>query len=162
MKQREIKINVTVFEKESEMSSEDQQLLAAAREAATRAYAVYSHFHVGAAILLANGKVITGNNQENSAYPSGLCAERTTAFYASATYPDVPFKKIAITAINPMQELTHPATPCGACRQVLAEYEQKAGEPIEVILAGQSGEIWKVGSIEDLLPLSFSSEDLPE
>ena len=125
MEQREIKFNITVFEKESEMLKEDQELVAAAREAATRAYAKYSHFQVGAAILLANGKIITGNNQENSAYPSGLCAERTTAFYASATFPGVPLKKIAITAINPVHQLDYPATPCGACRQVLSEYEHK-------------------------------------
>ena len=162
MEQREIKFNITVFEKESEMLKEDQELVAAAREAATRAYAKYSHFQVGAAILLAYGKIITGNNQENSAYPSGLCAERTTAFYASATFPGVPFKKIAITAINPVHPLDYPATPCGACRQVLSEYEHKYGKPIEVILSGQKGEIWKIDSIESLLPLSFGAEALPE
>lgn len=162
MKTHEIKINVTVYEDECEMSAEDQALLQAARQAAKRAYAVYSHFQVGAAILLSNGEVITGNNQENASYPLTQCAERTAAFYASAQYPDAAFKKIAITAINPMEELTYPATPCGACRQVLSEYERKSGEPIEVILAGQRGDIWKVHCINDLLPLSFGSETLPK
>lgn len=162
MKKFEIKTTFTVYENESELSIEDQKLLAMAREAAGRAYADYSHFQVGAALLLDNGEVVTGNNQENSAYPSGLCAERTTAFYASSRYPGVPFKKLVVTAINSQKPLTTPVPPCGACRQVLSEYEQKGGKPITILLAGQSGEIWQVSSVEELLPLSFSGSFLPD
>lgn len=162
MKKQTITTTFAVYEKEEELTQEDQNLLNYAREAVTRAYADYSKFQVGAAILLANGEIITGNNQENAVYPAGLCAERTTAFYASSRYPGVPFKKIAITAINPTQELTSPVVPCGSCRQVLSEYEHRFQSPIEVILAGQKGNIWKLNAVADLLPLSFSSDFLPE
>ena len=118
MKTFEIKTTFTVYESEKELSEEDQKLLKMARNAANRAYAVYSQFHVGAALLLDNGEILTGNNQENCAYPSGLCAERTTAFYASSRFPGVPFKKLVITAVNPQSTLTTPVPPCGACRQV--------------------------------------------
>ena len=162
MKQLEIKSKVTIYEQEDELSIEDKQLLSMARNAATKAYAVYSHFQVGAALLLNNGKIVTGSNQENAVYPAGLCAERTTAFAASATYPDVPFKKLVIAAINPQNKLTIPVPPCGMCRQVLAEYEKKSGQPIEILMAGEEGEIWKVEGVSALLPITFSSDFLPE
>lgn len=162
MKKFEIKTTFTVYENEGELSAEDKKLLKMAREAATRAYASYSRFQVGAALLLDNGEIVTGSNQENCAYPSGLCAERTTAFYASSRYPNVPFKKLVVTAINPSQKLTSPVPPCGACRQVLSEYEQKGGMPMIVMMAGEEGEIWQVESVADLLPLSFSGDYLPE
>lgn len=162
MKKVEVKTAITVYEDENELMKEDYDLLMEARAAAGRAYAIYSHFQVGAAILLTNGEVVTGNNQENSAYPSGLCAERTTAFYASSRYPNVPFLKIAITAINRKEKLTKPVTPCGACRQVLSEYEQLYKSPIQVLLAGEEGEVWKINSIAEILPLSFSSDFLPD
>lgn len=162
MKTFEIKTTFTVYESEAELSEEDQKLLKMARNAANRAYAVYSQFHVGAALLLDNGEILTGNNQENCAYPSGLCAERTTAFYASSRFPGVPFKKLVITAVNPQKALTTPVPPCGACRQVLSEYEQRGGHPITVLMAGQEGEIWQVNSVQDLLPLTFSDSYLPD
>lgn len=162
MKKFEIKTTFTVYENEGELSAEDKKLLKMAREAATRAYASYSRFQVGAALLLDNGEIVTGSNQENCAYPSGLCAERTTAFYASSRYPNVPFKKLVVTAINPQKKLTSPVPPCGACRQVLSEYEQKGGIPMIVMMAGEEGEIWQVQSVADLLPLSFSGDYLPE
>jgi len=162
MKNFEIKTNVTVYENENELSVEDQKLLKLARDAASRAYADYSRFQVGAALLLDNGEIVTGNNQENCAYPSGLCAERTTAFYASSRYPNVPFKKLVVTAVNPTNKLTAPVPPCGACRQVLSEYEQRGGHPITVLMAGEEGEIWQTASVSDLLPFSFSGDYLPE
>ena len=162
MKKFEIKTTFTVYENEGELSVEDKKLLKMAREAAIRAYASYSRFQVGAALLLDNGEIVTGSNQENCAYPSGLCAERTTAFYASSRYPNVPFKKLVVTAINPSKKLTSPVPPCGACRQVLSEYEQKGGMPMVVMMAGEEGEIWQVESVADLLPLSFSGDYLPE
>ena len=161
MKTFEITIPFTVYENENELSAEDQKLLKLAREAAERAYANYSRFQVGAALLLNNGEIVTGNNQENCAYPSGLCAERTTAFYASSRYPGVPFSKLVVTAINPQKKLTQPVPPCGACRQVLSEYEQKGGQPLTILMAGQEGEIWQVDSVNSLLPLSFAEDYLP-
>lgn len=151
----ELTSKITVYENRTELSSEILALLVEAEKAAERAYAPYSNFQVGAAILLNNGKVIAGNNQENAVYPTGLCAERTTAFYASSQYPDVPFSKIAVTAINKKSPLTQPVSPCGSCRQALYEYEQKFNQPIEVILAGESGPIYVLNCIADLLPYTF-------
>lgn len=161
MKHYEIKSNFTIYENENELSAEEQQLLRLSREAAKRANAGYSHFHVGAALLLENGEIVLGNNQENSVY-QGLCAERTAAFSASAQYPNVPFKTLVITAINPVEKLTRPVPPCGACRQVLFEYETKHGKNVEILMAGEEGEIWKVASAAELLPLTFSSAFLPD
>ncbi|MEG1556125.1 MAG: cytidine deaminase [Bacteroidales bacterium] len=154
--------SITVYENRAALPEDLQILLKKAHEAAKNAYARYSRFQVGAAILLNNGEIITGNNQENAVYPSGLCAERTTAYYASAHYPEVPFNKIAITAINPLEPLTEPVSPCGSCRQVLLEYEQKFGQNIEVILTGETGEVYLFNSISELLPYSFHAGFLPK
>src|SRR5574344_2985994 len=162
MKKQTITNPFPVYEQEEELAQQDQNLSNCAREAVTRAYADYSKFQVGAAILLANGEIITGNNQENAVYPAGLCAERTTAFYASSRFPGVPFKKIAISAINPTEALTSPVVPCGSCRQVLSEYENRFNSPIKVILGAQSGDIWELASVADLLPLGFHAGFLPE
>lgn len=159
MKEFETKTRFFIYENESELTEQERELLALARAAAERANAEYSHFQVGAALLLENGKVMTGNNQENSVY-QGLCAERTAAFSAAAWYPNVPFKTLVITAINPKETLTKPIPPCGACRQVLFEYENKYGKNVEILMAGQEGEIWKVNSAAELLPLTFSSDFL--
>lgn len=161
MKKFEITSNFTIYESESELSQEEQQLLKLSREAATRANAGYSHFQVGAALMLENGAIVTGNNQENSVY-QGLCAERTTAFSAASQYPTVPFKTLVVTAINPSEKLTRPVPPCGACRQVLFEYESKYGKNVQILMAGEEGEIWKVNSAAELLPLTFSAAFLPK
>lgn len=137
-----------------------QKLVNAAREATQKAYAPYSNFKVGAAVWLSNGKIITGNNQENGAYPSGLCAERVAVFAAAAQYPDAVVKAVAIAAYSPLFKVNTPVTPCGACRQVLAEYEQKSGEPIKVIMTGSTGKILMTDSIKALLPFSFDASDL--
>jgi len=155
MKNLTLKSEVLVYEDRNELPEDVAQLLAKAEDAATRAYAQYSHFQVGAAILLNNGKVVTGNNQENAVYPCGLCAERTAAFAASAQFPEVPFHTIAITAINPASPLEQPVSPCGSCRQVLLEYEHKFQQPIKVILSGQTGPVYCFSCIADLLPYNF-------
>jgi len=124
------------------------------------AYAPYSEFYVGAAILLENGVVVRGSNQENAAYPSGLCAERTAVYYASAQYPNVTFKAIAISAKGKNKPTSQPIPPCGSCRQAIAEYEIRQGEAIPIYFMGDQGEVWKSDSLENLLPLLFTSKYL--
>lgn len=139
-----------------ELSAVDRHLVDTARAAYERSYAPYSHFCVGAAILLDNGEIVSGANQENAAYPSGTCAERSACYYAGATYPGVPFRKIAIAAKGTDgKEVPDPVAPCGACRQALLEYEKLAGADVEVILVG-ANEIFILPSVRSLLPLSFS------
>jgi len=138
----------------------DKLLLSMAVEASEHAYAPYSEFRVGAALLLENGEIVTGNNQENAAYPSGLCAERVAMFYASAKFPGIPFKAIAITANSDKIAISQPVSPCGACRQVMLEYEILSKNPIKVILAGKSGPIFVIDSVTDLLPFSFGPNEL--
>jgi cytidine deaminase len=161
MKTLDLISQITIYDNRSELPVEWFRLLEKASEAAQRAYAPYSEFKVGAALLLNNGEIITGNNQENAAFPSGLCAERTAAYYASSRYPEVPFNKLAITAINSKEKLTKPISPCGSCRQALLEYELKFKQRIEVLLAGEEGEVYVLKSIGDILPLFFSNEYLP-
>ena len=162
MRKITLETEMRVYDNREELPDDLQELLRHAEEAATRAYAKYSHFQVGAAILMNNGKVVTGANQENAVYPCGLCAERTAAFAASAMYPEVPFNKIVITAINPEEPLKEPVSPCGSCRQVLFEYEQKFEHPIEVILACQEGPIYHFQSVATLLPYTFHAGFLPK
>ena len=155
-----IQTEVKVFANRAQMPAKAADLLDIAREAAKHAYAPYSHFKVGAAILLKNGHIISGNNQENAVFPSGLCAERVALYYAASQFPETPIEKIAITAIGNEKNVAAPVPPCGNCRQALLEYEIKFGEPIEVIMAGETGDAYIVKSISELLPLSFSSEFL--
>lgn len=143
-----------------DLSTDDRQLVNAARDAARAAYAPYSRFHVGAAALLTDGTVIAGNNQENAAYPSGLCAERTTLFWANAQHPDTPVCSLAIAAQNAQGELSRPITPCGACRQVILEVEKRYGRPVRIILYGTSECYLIEDGIKALLPLSFDSDFL--
>ena len=139
---------------EKELSSSDKKLLFEARKSAAHAYAPYSNFKVGSAILLENGKIISGNNQENIAYPSGLCAERVTLFSSSANFPNVPILAIAISYLS-IQKSDIPITPCGACRQVISEYESKQKNKIRIIMASEKNTIWIANGIENLLPVSF-------
>ena len=150
------KITVCSFE---ELNSEEKKLIEAAKKAANKAYAPYSHFHVGAAVLLSHGTIITGNNQENAAYPSGLCAERTAVFYANSQYPEQAVQMLAIAASSNETFTEMPVTPCGACRQVLLEMENLFGKSIRILLYGRK-KIYKVGSVKELLPLCFG-EELP-
>jgi cytidine deaminase len=144
-----------------ELNKTDQDLMTSAMEATTRSYAPYSKFSVGAAALLANGIVVTGTNQENAAYPSGLCAERTTLFYANSQYPDQPVLTLAIAARTEKDFIDLPIPPCGACRQVILETEKRYKQPIRILLYGKK-EIYEVKSICDLLPLSFDASAMKE
>lgn len=138
-----------------ELSAEEQELVQAALEATRRSYAPYSHFHVGAAVRLANGLVVTGSNQENIAYPSGLCAERTALFHANSQYPDEAVVALAIAACAEDEVLNqNPISPCGACRQVMIETERRYGRPMKVLLCGAE-EVYVVESAVALLPLAF-------
>lgn len=162
MKEFEITSLVKEYQYE-ELPQQERELIDTAKEACLNAYAPYSKFHVGAAILLDNARIVRGSNQENAAYPSGLCAERTAAFYASSSHPGVAFKKIAIAAWQtppqgkPLEDgfKSQPVSPCGGCRQALAEFEHLYGQ-IEVILYGKD-KIYVFPSVASLLPLSFVS-----
>lgn len=138
----------------NELTKEEQSLAEQAKEATLGSYSPYSKFAVGAALLLANGMVVKGSNQENVSYPCGLCAERTALFYANATYPDQPVVMLAIAAQNSEGFLASPITPCGACRQALLETENRFGVKMRVILYGME-RIYRVESIASLLPLQF-------
>lgn len=151
--QQNLTIRYDVFECLEDLSAEDQELLQAATEAARLSYAPYSNFHVGAAVRVENGAVVKGNNQENLAYPSGLCAERVAIFSASASYPNQKMKAIAITAYSDDFVTQQPVAPCGACRQALIEYEIRDSQQMRCILRGVSGPIFVFHSISDLLPL---------
>ncbi|MCI6493471.1 MAG: cytidine deaminase [Bacteroidales bacterium] len=156
MTNKEIKITYSEYSSIDELSTQDRLVAEAAINATASSYAPYSGFNVGAAVMLEDGEIITGSNQENAAYPSGLCAERTAMFYAGAHRPDKAMVKIAIAGGQNGVLCSNPATPCGACRQVMAQYQTKGGRPMEVILVG--GErIWKFSKVDDILPLIFDS-----
>ncbi len=139
-----------------ELDSTDRALVEAAKAATAGSYSPYSHFAVGAAILLDNGVTVTGANQENAAYPSGTCAERSACYYAGANYPEARFERIAVAAVGPDGDPTaSPTAPCGACRQALLEYEKRAGHNVPVLLAGSS-EVYILPSVASLLPIAFS------
>lgn len=156
MTNKEIKIAFTEYAGAAEMEAEDRTLVEKAIEATKHSYAPYSNFNVGAALLLDNGEIVTGSNQENAAYPSGLCAERTAMFYASSQYPQHAILKIAIAATQGGVLCGNPATPCGSCRQVMAQYQLRGGKPMQIILAG-SEKVLKFEKVDDLLPLIFDS-----
>lgn len=144
-----------------ELTDEEKKLVDAAKEASNRSYAPYSRFQVGAAVRLAGGVLVSGNNQENAAYPSGICAERTTLFYANSQYPDRAVEALAIAAQTGGKFIEHPTAPCGACRQVILETEERYRHPIRIYLYG-TDEVYIVDSIVSLLPLCFGKSDLPE
>ena len=158
MKNKTIETNVTIYSFE-ELDNVKQHLINKAKEQVFKAYAPYSEFHVGAAIELENGEIFAGNNQENSAYPSGLCAERVAMFYANAQYPDVPVRTIAIAAYTNGKFLEQPVTPCGSCRQVLLETEMRFEKDINILLYG-TNEIFLIENVRQLLPLCFEKSSL--
>lgn len=149
-----------VYKSIKDLILKDAELLVAAKKMVKTAYAPYSEFHVGAAVLLENGEIIAGNNQENAAYPSGLCAERVALFYAGSQYPTIAIKTIAISVKSKNVIISEPLSPCGGCRQVIAEYENKFKKPIRIIMSGEKGQIYIANSIESLLPLMFSKKYL--
>lgn len=154
-----LQFSFTYYKKaESELTSSELQLLEAARQATYRSYSPYSNFSVGAAVLLADGTIVTGSNQENCSYPQGQCAERTAVFYANSRYPDQAVTMLCIAARGTDgQFTTAPVTPCGGCRQVLQETEQRQHSPIQIMLYGTDA-IYIIPSAQLLLPLSFTIE----
>lgn len=158
MQKKTIETNIEIYSFE-ELSTEKQDLINKAKEQVTKAYAPYSGFHVGAAIELENGIIVTGNNQENSAYPSGLCAERVAMFYANSQYPDAPVKTLAIAAFTNGNFIADPVTPCGSCRQVLLETEMRYEKGITILLYGTKN-VYQLESVKQLLPLCFEKSSL--
>ena len=156
MTNKEIKIAYQECESLDQLESQDRKLAEAAIAAIATSYAPYSNFNVGAAVLLEDGEVIQGSNQENAAYPSGICAERTALFYAGASRPDKAVVKIAIAAGQNGVLCSSPVTPCGACRQVMAQYQLKSGIPMRILLVG-AHKIWEFEKVDDLLPFTFDS-----
>ncbi|WP_438969263.1 cytidine deaminase [Nonlabens sp.] len=160
MKKLELHTTLEVYDTIEELAAQDFSLMQLAIEARHRAYAPYSNFTVGCALLLANGEIITGNNQENAAYPSGLCAERVAIFAAGSQYPGVAVLKLAITASPKDNSFHKPVPPCGACRQSIAEYENNQENDIELFFMGAAGKVLKSDSLSDLLPLVFDKNYL--
>lgn len=158
METKEIRIYVREYAKMEELDEKGQKLLSLARQTAFTAYAPYSGFKVGAAVEMANGELVAGNNQENMAYPSGLCAERVALFAAGSRFSDVAIKSLAISAVNKDGQKPPIAAPCGACRQVMLESEVRAGQKIRIILDGQP--IIILDGVDSLLPFSFKQEYL--
>lgn len=160
MKEIIVTSNYTQFESIEELSPNIQSLMLEAIEIRKKAYAPYSNFRVGTAILLDNGKIILGSNQENAAYPSGLCAERVAIYHAGSVYPDAKILQMAISAASDTNPTLEPIPPCGACRQSIAEYEFKQEYPIEIYFMGEKGKILKSDSLKNLLPLAFDKKFL--
>ncbi len=160
MHDHQISTNFKVFESSDELSSTDKDLLQKAIKARDNAYAPYSDFRVGASVLMETNEVFLGNNQENAAYPSGICAERVAIWSAMASLPDGKIKKIFISARSGKTIVDRPVAPCGACRQAIAEYETKQLSNIEIFFTGEIGRIVKANSIKDLLPWMFDNSRL--
>jgi cytidine deaminase len=155
MEKKTITIPYEEYASIEELGTADRLLLEAAIDAVKGSYAPYSHFNVGAAVRLADGTVVPGANQENAAYPSGLCAERTAMFAASAQHPGVPFESLAVVCSRDGVLMPNPGSPCGACRQVMAQYEREAKQPLRILLAS-GGPILAFTGVESLMPLVFN------
>ena len=160
MKKIKIETTFDLCDSISELGIPVQKLLKKAAEARKKAYAPYSNFLVGAALELESGKIVSGNNQENASYPSGLCAERTAIYYAGAEFPDQNIVRMAIVAGSNKNPTTEPIPPCGACRQTLSEYEVKQNSNIELYFMGMSGQIAVSKSVENILPWIFDKSVL--
>ncbi|RAJ13506.1 cytidine deaminase [Olleya aquimaris] len=160
MKEVKIETILQVFDNINELPKDIQDLMRRASEARSNAYSPYSKFSVGAAILLDNQEVVTGSNQENASYPSGLCAERTAIYYAGAQYPNAKMLKMAIIAGSQSHPTLTPIPPCGACRQAISEYEVKQDAPIELYFMGETGKVVRSNSLANLLPLIFDKSVL--
>ncbi len=160
MDKKHIGFELTIYQTPEELPEQFRKLLELAETARNDAYAPYSKFQVGAAVLLENGKIVIGNNQENASYPSGLCAERVAVFQAGAKYPGVPITSIAISAASKEHQLQVPAAPCGNCRQSIIEYEQRFKSPISIFMRAENGPIYSCDSMADILPLAFGNSFL--
>ncbi|MDR0969635.1 MAG: cytidine deaminase [Lentimicrobiaceae bacterium] len=159
MQNKQLVLSYQIFEL-SELSQSDCELLTRAREVAKNAYAPYSHFKVGAAVLLENSEIVVGCNQENAAYPSGLCAERIALFSAYAQFPMIPVDTIAITAIGNKSVIEEPISPCGSCRQVITEFESISKRPIRILMQGEKGAIMCIDGASTMLPFMFAEDVL--
>ncbi len=155
MREHTLKIDIKIYTYE-ELNEDDRQLIDEAIQATERSYAPYSHFSVGAAARLSDNSIVSGSNQENAAYPSGTCAERTTLFYANSQHPNKAVLTLAIAAHNGKDFLNTPIPPCGACRQVMLETEKRYGSPMRILLYGKQ-EIYELENVSALLPLSFDA-----
>lgn len=153
-------LELAVYENVNRLSLADKELVKRAKKVSKTAYAPYSQFYVGAAIRLSSNEIIEGSNQENMAYPSGMCAERVAIYYANSYHSDKQIETIAVTAFAKEFEVDHPVSPCGACRQSMAEYELKQKHPIRLIMTGESGEVYIAESIETILPFMFNEIEL--
>ncbi|HLF51297.1 cytidine deaminase [Flavobacterium sp.] len=160
MKEISITTKFTTFDSINDLADDVKSLMLEAIEIRKKAYAPYSKFRVGVAILLDNGKIVLGSNQENAAYPSGLCAERVAIFQAGAVYPEAKIIRMAITAASDTNTTAAPIPPCGACRQSIAEYEFKQETPIEIYFMGEIGAVYKSDSLKNLLPFMFDKNFL--
>lgn len=160
MKEIKVASILELYDAVDELPEDVKELMQMAHEARKMAYAPYSSFYVGAALLLENKEIITGSNQENASYPSGLCAERTAIYYAGAKFPKTRILKMAISAGSKNKVSQKPIPPCGACRQAIAEYEIKQQYPIEIYFMGETGKVAKSASLENLLPFLFDNSVL--
>lgn len=160
MNSRQNNFSYDVYTSIEELTEQDAALLTKARAVTANAYAPYSHFNVGAAGLLTNGQTVTGTNQENASYPVGICAERALLAAAGSLFPLTGIHTMAISYFNSIGSSAAPISPCGMCRQALAEFEEHTGQPIRLILSGMTGEVFIISSASELLPLSFSKKDL--
>lgn len=160
MKKSEYTLAVNVYDSAAELDSNDSWLLNEALAASDFAYAPYSNFRVGAAAVLTNGEVVTGSNQENASYPAGICAERVVLSAASSQHPGIGVATIAVTYQNAKGNSNTPITPCGICRQSLAEHQQRFGSPIRVILGGKQVKVLVIENAAQLIPMAFGPEDL--
>ncbi|WP_026473412.1 cytidine deaminase [Alkaliflexus imshenetskii] len=159
MKQVEININIHAYEAVDDLNPQQQELVNAAIDAAKSAWAPYSGFQVGAALVLENGETVIGSNQENAAFPSGMCAERVALYQAGARFPGVAVVELAIVALKKGELIAHPVAPCGACRQVFVETEHRAKKPFSLVLAGRN-QIFCLDRATNLLPLAFNADEL--
>ena len=160
MKKITITTEFSVYDSLAALPKDIQNLMVQAAAIRKNAYAPYSKFRVGVALLLDNGKIVLGSNQENAAYPSGLCAERVAVFQAGSIYPEAKILKMAITAASDINKTTIPIPPCGSCRQSIAEYEIKQETPIAIYFMGELGLIYKSDSLKNLLPFMFDKKFL--
>jgi cytidine deaminase len=162
MKEKKYEFSYKILNDSKELDEKDTSLLEKARAVTDEAYAPYSKFHVGAAAMLVNGKIVTGTNQENASYPVGICAERSLLATAASNYPGVAIETMAVTYKNRNHpsKSNHPVSPCGMCRQTLQEFESRTNHPIRLILAGMEGDVFIIERSSQLLPLGFSSGEL--
>ena len=160
MKNEVFKFDFKIYKSIDELNEKDAYLLREARKVTETAYAPYSNFRVGAFAQLLNGETVSGTNQENAAYPAGICAERTLMSTASSLFPGIGIETIAVTYNNMKGESNRPVSPCGICRQSFVEFQQRTKHPIRIILSGMEGEVYVIENAENLLPLVFGADDL--